>query len=102
MGYLMGYPWLEAWSPKPTQSRGIESQPSRTPLTLELGKTPKSSSLTHGFGREIKGKRTTKGSHEFPPIKSPRARSRKHTEKTTKRGPRKSPPRTTGNNTIKP
>jgi hypothetical protein len=29
-------------------------------------KTPKSSPLTHGFGRGIKGKRTTKGSHEFP------------------------------------
>jgi hypothetical protein len=30
-------------------------------------KTPKSSPLTHGFGRGIKGKRTTKGSHKFPP-----------------------------------
>jgi hypothetical protein len=30
-------------------------------------KTPKSSPLTHGFGRGIKGKRTTKGSNEFPP-----------------------------------
>jgi hypothetical protein len=33
---------------------------SRTP------KTPKSSPLTRGFRRGIKGKRTTKGSHEFP------------------------------------
>jgi hypothetical protein len=33
----------------------------RTPETL------KSSPLTHGFGRGIKVKRTTKGSHEFPP-----------------------------------
>jgi hypothetical protein len=30
-------------------------------------KTPKSSPLTHGFGRGIKGKRTNKGSHKFPP-----------------------------------
>jgi hypothetical protein len=30
-------------------------------------KTPKSSPLTHEFGRGIKGKTTTKGSHEFPP-----------------------------------
>jgi hypothetical protein len=30
-------------------------------------KAPKSSPLTHGFGRGIKGKRTTKGSYEFPP-----------------------------------
>jgi hypothetical protein len=34
------------------------------PRTL---KSPKSSPLTHGFGRGIKGKRPTKGSHEFPP-----------------------------------
>jgi hypothetical protein len=38
----------------------ISSNP-RTPKTL------KSSPLTHGFGRGIKGKRTTKGSHIFPP-----------------------------------
>jgi hypothetical protein len=69
------------------------------PRTL---KTPKSSPLTHGFGRGIKGKRTTNGSDELPPIKSPRARTRKHIEKRTKRGLRKSPPRTTGNNTTKP
>jgi hypothetical protein len=30
-------------------------------------KTPKSSPLTHRVGRGIKCKRTTKGSHEFPP-----------------------------------
>jgi hypothetical protein len=35
MGYLVGYPWQEAQSPKPTQSRGIESQPSRAPPALE-------------------------------------------------------------------
>jgi hypothetical protein len=34
------------------------------PRTL---KTPKSSPLTHGFGRRIKGKRTTKGPHKFSP-----------------------------------
>jgi hypothetical protein len=37
---------------------------SSKPRTL---KTPKSSPITHGFGRGIKGKRTTKVSHEFPP-----------------------------------
>jgi hypothetical protein len=31
-------------------------------------KTPKSSPLIHGFRRGIKGKRTTKGSHKFPPL----------------------------------
>jgi hypothetical protein len=88
MGYLVGYPWLEARSPKPTQSREIESQPSRRPLTLELGKTPKLSSLTHGFGRGIKGKRTTKGSHEFPPSnhqeKGPENTPRNHQERAPK------------------
>jgi hypothetical protein len=34
------------------------------PITL---KTPKSSPLTHGFGRGITAQRTTKGSHKFPP-----------------------------------
>jgi hypothetical protein len=37
---------------------------SSNPRTL---KTPKSSPLTHRFGRGIKGKRTTKGSHKFSP-----------------------------------
>jgi hypothetical protein len=37
---------------------------SSNPITL---KTPKSSPLTHGFGRGIKGKITTKGSHIHPP-----------------------------------
>jgi hypothetical protein len=30
-------------------------------------KTPKSSPLTHGFGRGITSQRTMKGSHKFPP-----------------------------------
>jgi hypothetical protein len=48
-------------------------------------KTPKSSPLTHGFGWGIKGKKTTKGSHKFPPS-IPKRKVPKHTEKTTKRG----------------
>jgi hypothetical protein len=46
------------------RNRRNPSNNSSNPRTL---KTPKSSPLTHGFGREIKGKRTTKGSHQFPP-----------------------------------
>jgi hypothetical protein len=45
--------------------------------------TPKSSSLTRGFGTGIKGKRTTKGSHEFPPSN--------HEEQGPKNTPRKPP-----------
>jgi hypothetical protein len=32
-----------------------------------IPKPPKSSPLTHGFGRGITAQRTTKGSHKFPP-----------------------------------
>jgi hypothetical protein len=46
-------------------------------------KTPKSSPLTHRFGRGIKGKRTTKGSHEFPPSN--------HQEQGPENTPRKPP-----------
>jgi hypothetical protein len=45
------------------RNRRNPAKNSSKPRTL---KTPKSSPLTHGFGRGIKGKRTTKGSHEFP------------------------------------
>jgi hypothetical protein len=45
-------------------NRGNTTKNTSNPRTL---KTPKSSPLTHGFGRGIKGKRTTKGSHIFPP-----------------------------------
>jgi hypothetical protein len=46
------------------RNRRNPSKNSSNPRTL---KTPKSSPLTHGFGRGIKGKRTMKGSHIFPP-----------------------------------
>jgi hypothetical protein len=46
------------------RNRENPAKNSSDPRTL---KTPKSSPLTHGFGRGIKGKKTTKGSHEFPP-----------------------------------
>jgi hypothetical protein len=45
--------------------------------------TPISSSLTRGFGTGIKGKRTTKGSHEFPPSN--------HQEQGPENTPRKPP-----------
>jgi hypothetical protein len=88
-------------STKTCQLKRNRRNPAKNSSNPKTPKTPKSSPLTHRFRREIKGKRTTKGSHEFP-IKSPRARSQKHTEKITKRGLRKSPPRTTGNYTTKP
>jgi hypothetical protein len=65
-------------------------------------KLPKSSPLACGFGRGIKGNRTTKGSHEFAPSNPQEQGPEKNPLKTSKRGHRKSPPRTTGNNTTRP
>jgi hypothetical protein len=41
--------------------------PAKNSFNPRTPKTPKSSPLIHGFGRGIKGKRTTKVSHKFPP-----------------------------------
>jgi hypothetical protein len=46
------------------RNRRNPAKNSSKPRTL---KTPRSSTLTFGFRRGIKGKRTTKGSHRFPP-----------------------------------
>jgi hypothetical protein len=48
------------------RNRRNPAKTSSNPRTL---KTPKSSPLTHGFGRGIRSKGTMKGSHEFPPSK---------------------------------
>jgi hypothetical protein len=61
-------------------------------------RTPLNSRIWEGNQRQ----NNHEGFTRISPIKSPRARSRKHTEKITKRGMRKSPPRTIGNNTTKP
>jgi hypothetical protein len=51
-------------------------------------KTRKSRPLTRGFGRGIKGKRTTKGSHEFPhqipKSKVPKTHRENHQDKASK------------------
>jgi hypothetical protein len=69
------------------QNRRNPAKNSSNPRTL---KTPKSSPLTHGFGRGITGQKTMKGSHKFPPsnpqeqglentpTKSPREGSENH------------------------
>jgi hypothetical protein len=72
----MRSPYPRFCPPKLDKSRGIEEIPL---------KTPKLSSLTHGFGRGIKGKRTTKGSHEFP-TSNPQEQG---PENTTRKTPRK-------------
>jgi hypothetical protein len=54
-------------STKTCQIKRNRKNPAKNPSNPRTQKTPKSSPLTHGFGRGIKGKRTTKGSHEFAP-----------------------------------
>jgi hypothetical protein len=54
-------------STKTCQIKRNQRNPAKNSSNPRTPKTPKSSPLTHGFGRGIKGKRTTKGSHEFPP-----------------------------------
>jgi hypothetical protein len=61
------------------KNRAKNSSNPRTP------KTPKSSPFTHGFGRGIKGKRTTKGSHIHPPPNP----QKKGPENTPRKSPRK-------------
>jgi hypothetical protein len=53
-------------STKTCQIKRNRRNPAKNSSNPRTPKTPKSSTLTHGFGRGIKGKRTTKGSHEFP------------------------------------
>jgi hypothetical protein len=67
------------------RNRRNPAKNSSNPRTL---KTPKSSPLTHGFGRGITGQRTTKGSHKFPPSnpksKVPKTPQEKHQERAPK------------------
>jgi hypothetical protein len=81
------------------RNRRNPAKNSSNPRTL---KTPKSSPLDHGFRRGITAQRTTKGSHKFPPTNPQEQGPDKQPKRITKRGLRKSPPRTTGNNTSKP
>jgi hypothetical protein len=52
---------------KTRQIKRNRRNPAKNSSNPRAPKTTKSSPLTHGFGRGIKGKRTTKGSHKFPP-----------------------------------
>jgi hypothetical protein len=86
---------------KLVQKGGIEEIPPKAPQTLEPGK-PEIEPL---YSQIWEGNHSPKNHEGFPQIsliKSPRPRSRKQPKEITKRGLRKSPPRTTGNNTSKP
>jgi hypothetical protein len=54
-------------STKTCQIKRNRRNPAKNSSNPRTPKTLKSSPLTHGFGRGIKGKKTTKSSHKFPP-----------------------------------
>jgi hypothetical protein len=87
--------------PKLVKKGRIDEIPPRTPQTLEPGKPQNRVPLLTDLGGESQPKEPRRVPTNFP-IKSPRARSRKQPKEITKRGLRKSPPKTTGNNTSKP
>jgi hypothetical protein len=61
VGTPHGYSIDKLWS---TKTRRISAKNTPNPRTM---KTPQSSPFSHGFGRRINGKRTTKGSCIHPP-----------------------------------
>jgi hypothetical protein len=84
----MGYPWLEARSPKPTQSRGIESQPSRAPPTLELRNHKNRAPKLADLGGESKEKEPrsvhTNLPHQIPKNKVPKTPRENYQERAPK------------------
>jgi hypothetical protein len=73
---------------KTCPKRRNQRNPVKTSSDPRTLKTPKSNSLTHGFGRGITAQRTTKGSHKFPPSnpksKVPKTPQEKHQERAPK------------------
>jgi hypothetical protein len=75
-------------STKTCQIKRNRRNPAKNSSNHRTLKTPKSSPLTHGFGRGIIALRTTKGSHKFPtsnpqeqgPENTPRKPSREGSE----------------------
>jgi hypothetical protein len=102
---ILGTPHEESIAKfNPTKTRqkgGIKEIPPRALPTQELKKSQNRAPLL----TDLEGNHNPKNHEGFPqisPIKSPRERSRKQSKEITKRGLRKSPPRTTGENTSKP
>jgi hypothetical protein len=65
------------------RNRGISTKNSSNP---KPEKTPKLSPFTHIFGRGIKGKRTTKGSHIHPPPNPKENSLKTATRKSARKG----------------
>ena len=67
VGTPHGYSIAKIWSTKTCQIKRNRRNPTKNASNPRATKTPKSSPFAHGFGRGIKGKRTTKGSCIHPP-----------------------------------
>jgi hypothetical protein len=93
VGTPHGHSIAKIWSTKACQNKRNRRNPTKNASNPRVTKTPKSIPFAHGFGRGIKGKRTTKGSSIHPPSnpkekgldiaprKSPRKGSENHQNK---------------------
>jgi hypothetical protein len=89
---ILGTPHEESiakFNPTKTRpKRRNQRNPTKSTSNPRTRKTPKSSPFTHGFGRGITAKRTTKGSHKFPPSKpqekGPENNPKNHQERAPK------------------
>jgi hypothetical protein len=87
---------------KTCPKRRNRRNPAKNTSNPRTRKTPKIEPL---YSWIWEGNHSPKNHEGFPqnsPIKSPRERSRKQPKKNTEKGLRKSPPRTTENNTTRP
>jgi hypothetical protein len=89
-------------STKTCQIKRNRRKPAKNSSNPRALKTPKNEPLNSPIWEGNHSPKNHEGFPQISPIKSPRARSRKHPKKNTKTGLRKSPPRTTGNNTTRP
>jgi hypothetical protein len=83
VGTPHGHSIVKIWSTKTFKIERYQRNPTKNASNPRAKKTPKSILFAHGFGRGIKGKRTTKGSSIHPPP-NPK-------EKGLEIAPRKSP-----------
>jgi hypothetical protein len=87
-GVPRGLPLARSSVPKTQSIKRDRKSTLKNTSNPRTPKPPKSSPLTHGFGRRIPAQRTTKGSHKFPPSnpqepennprKSPREGTKNH------------------------
>jgi hypothetical protein len=90
VGTPHGHSIAKIWSTKTSQNKKNQRNLAKNASNPRQEKTLKSSPFSHGFGRGIKGKRTTKGSCIHSPP-NPKERSQNLHKKIAKKWLRKSP-----------